>query len=484
MIKHILIFISCIAILANCQPASSSSTVNQPDVDSTQVKVGYLDSILARKKLIALTDNSATSYFIYRGQPMGYEYELLSLLANYLNVDLEVKVIHDEDHILDSLEAGIGDIAAANLTITNDRRERVLFTLPHIKTKQVLIQRMPENRYNLTYEQIERALVREPLDLAGKKVYVPLNSSFYERLVNLQSEIGDSIEIIGLPGEIQIDSIMSMISRGVIDYSVTDENVARFYRAFYPNLDVKTPISFSQQIAWALPAHADKLKDTIDFWMSDKKSKSQYAYIYNKYFKWAKQTSSKAKSEYNLAEGGRISPYDNVIKLYAKKMDWPWPLLASLIHQESQFDPDAVSWTGAKGLMQILPETAERFGVDSTQITEPEKNIMAGTMYLKWLYDYWLENLDNDSIQSAKFALASYNAGLGHVKDAQRLAEKYELNSKVWNDNVAEMILNKSKPTYYNDEVVLHGYCRGSEPYSYVKKIYALYDHYQNFLED
>ena len=484
MRNYLFLFFFGLMIFGSCQTETSPKTSEDVAQAPISYSFGNIDTILARKKLIALTDNGATSYFIYRGQPMGYEYELLYLLAKYLDVDLEIKVIHDVDHIIDSLEAGIGDIAAANLTITNERRKKVLFSLPHIKTKQVLIQRMPENRHRMTYEQIERSLIREPLDLAGKRVFVPLNTSYYERLVNLQSEIGDTIEIVPLPGEIQIDSVMSMISRGVIDYSVTDENVARFYKAFYPNIDVKTPISFSQQIAWALPSHANKLKDTIDFWMSDKKSKSQYAYIYNKYFKWAKQTQTKAKSEYNLAEGGRISPYDNVIKLYAEKMNWPWPLLASIIYEESQFDPDAVSWTGAQGLMQILPATAERYGVDSTEITVPEKNIMAGSAYLEWLYNYWLENLDGDSVQSAKFAMASYNAGLGHVKDAQRLAEKYELNPKIWDSNVAEMILNKSKPTYYNDEVVLHGYCRGSEPYGYVKDIYALYDHYQNFLKE
>jgi len=347
----------------------------------------------------------------------------------------------------------------------------------------MLLQKKPDNWRRLTYEQLEKSLVRDVLDLAGKDVYVPLNTSFHQRLKNLESELGDSIYIHSLDGSIDADSVMDLIASDSIPFSVADENVARFYRAFHPNVDTKTPISFSQQIAWVLPLHAEALGDTINAWMSDKSSKSEYAYVYNKYFKWAKQSNYKAKSDFNLQEGGRISEFDEVIQKYADKINWPWPLLASVIYQESHFDPEAVSWTGAKGLMQVMPGTAEKYGVDTLGLEDPEQNIHAGTSYLNWLYSYWIEELENDSIQAIPFSLASYNAGLGHVKDARRLAMKYELNPNQWQGNVEQMILQKSHPKYYTDEVVKHGYCRGSEPYKYVRNIYALYDHYNNFVK-
>jgi membrane-bound lytic murein transglycosylase F len=475
-------FIPFLLLIYACT-SSAPPKQQEEEVTTTIPAFGNLDSIIARGKIIALTDNTATSYFIYKGQPMGYEYELLSLFAQELGVDLEIKIIPDVDDILDSLNAGAGDIAAANLTVTQERKKQVRFTLPHIKTRQMLLQRKPANWRKMTYEQLEKSLVRDVLDLAGKDVYTPLNTSFHQRLVNLESELGDSIFIHSLDGSIDADSVMALIASDSIPFSVADENVARFYRAFHPNVDTKTPISFSQQIAWALPLHAESLSDTINAWMSDKSSKSEYAYIYNKYFKWAKQSNYKAKSDFNLQDGGRISEYDDVIKKYAEKMEWPWPLLASVIYQESHFDPEAVSWTGAKGLMQVMPETAEKYGVDTIGLADPEQNIHAGTSYLNWLYGYWINELANDSIQAIPFSLASYNAGLGHVKDARRLAQKYELNPNIWHGNVEQMILQKSHPKYYTDEVVKHGYCRGSEPFAYVRDIYAMYDHYSNFVK-
>jgi len=442
---------------------------------------GNLDSILHNGKLVALTNNTPTSYFVYRGQPMGYEYELLDLFAHHLGVELEIKVIPDIHQLLDSLRSGAGDVAAANLTVTRDRKKDFHFSAPHITTRQVLVQRLPDNVYQLTREQLDKKLVRDAIDLANKTVYVQESSAHYRRLLNLQDEIGDSIHIVTVERNIETDSLMAMISNGSIDYTVADENVARFFRAFYPNIDVRTPISFSQQIAWALPPDADQLVDTINHWMTDRTSKSQYAYLFNKYFKWTKSAVSKADSPYNLAEGGRISPYDEVIRKYAEKIGWHWPLLASMIYHESHFDTAVESWTGALGLMQVLPTTAEKYGIGATELVEVEANIRVGTEYLGWLTEFWQEAL-SDSTEAEKFALASYNVGLGHVKDARRLAEKYGMDPNVWDGNVGLMVLNKSNPEYYTDAVVLHGYCRGTEPYNYVQNVFRLYDHYLNFV--
>jgi len=479
--------IKCLLILLSIFIFSCSSSTFQGDekVDDELHSVqhfGNLDSIIQRGKLIALTDNSATSYFIYRGQPMGYEYELLSLFAHYIGVQLEMKVIHDIDLILDSLENGSGDIVAANLTVTKERRNRFLFSEPHLHTRQVLIQRLPTGYTKMTFEQIQSKLIKEPIELAGKTVHVPENTSFYDRLIHIQNEIGDSLDIKLIKGLVLTDSIMALVSKGEIEYAIADENVARFYKTFYSNIDVSTAISFNQNIAWALPKHAQALRDTINAWMNERNSKSEYAYIYNKYFKWAKRTGEKAKSPFNLADGGQISPYDDVIKEYAETLGWPWPLLASVVYHESQFDPEAESWHGARGLMQVMPETGLRYGADSIDLFDPTLNIRVGTAYLKWLYEYWTQEMP-DSNEAAIFALASYNVGLGHIKDAQRLALKNNFNPHKWDNNVAEMILLKSNPKYYNDEVVLHGYCRGSEPFRYIKDVLALYDHYRNFVE-
>ena len=187
----------------------------------------------------------------------------------------------------------------------------------------------------------------------------------------------------------------------------------------------------------------------------------------------------KTNSEYTMSNG-TISPYDDLIKKYAGKIGWNWMLLAAQISVESGFKKDNTSWTGAEGLMQILPSTAAHLSKDWTNLNLPEKNIAIGTKYNKLLQEYW-EEAGADSLEAIKFALASYNIGRGHVYDAQRLAEKYNLDPLIWENNVALMMKNLSKPEYYRDPVVRNGYCRGIEAYTYVDKIFHLYQNYRNF---
>lgn len=182
---------------------------------------------------------------------------------------------------------------------------------------------------------------------------------------------------------------------------------------------------------------------------------------------------------FHSIKGGQVSVYDDLIREESELYDMDWRLIASIIYQESRFIPDAESWAGALGLMQLMPQTAERFGVQS--ITSPKENIRGGMQLLKWLDERMaLRVEDND--ERLKFVLAAYNVGIGHVLDAMKLAEKNGKDPRVWTDNVDYYILNKSNPKYYNDPVVEFGYCRGEEPYQYVKEILERYEHYKNVM--
>jgi len=160
-------------------------------------------------------------------------------------------------------------------------------------------------------------------------------------------------------------------------------------------------------------------------------------------------------------------------------LNWDWRLLASMIYQESEFDPAEKSWAGARGLMQLMPKTAEAYG--GTDLNDPENNITAGTNFIKWLENYWQEIPDTQ--ERLKFVLASYNAGQGHISDARKLAEKFGKDNDIWNENVDEFILKKSKKEFYDDEVVSYGYCRGEEPYNYVREILERYEEYRIHVE-
>lgn len=442
------------------------------------VSMNSLEQIQERGKIIAVTDFNSTNYFIYRGEPMGYQYELLKLFADHLDVKLEVVVENDVDRNFEMLLEKECDIIAINLTKTKERSKIIDFTVPHSQTRQVLVQRKPQNWRELTKDELDSKLIRNQLELANKVIYVQKGTSYAERLKNLSDEIGEHIIIIE-KADLEVEQLIELVASGEIDYTVADENIAMVNQTYYPILDIETAISFPQSLTWGVRKEDDSLKLAIDNWLKDFKNTLDYALIYNKYFK-SHRSAKIVESEYYTITSGKVSAYDDYIKEYSKIINWDWRLISSLIYQESRFKSNVKSWAGAYGLMQLMPTTARRFGVNKN--SPPEKNIKAGIQFIKWL-DKRFENRGiTDEEEKVKFILASYNVGLGHILDARRLAEKYGKNPDVWENNVDEFILKKSNPEYYHDPVVKYGYCRGSETYHYVYQILDRYEHYKNIL--
>jgi membrane-bound lytic murein transglycosylase F len=438
-----------------------------------------LDSIIKRGKLIAITNNSPTSYFIYKGRPMGYQHDLLARFAKEIGVQLEIKIVSSIPDAMDSLVHKKADILASGLTILGDRRQYLDFTLPITQTHQVLIQKKPEGHTSLNKRTLENRLLRDVTQLAGQEVYVEEGSSYYDRILSLQNEIGDTINIHRYSADLDMDSLMFLISSGEIKYAITEEYTAKFFLRYYPDLDIKTPISFNQNIAWATPKNSIALIDTINHWIEENQHTTTWAVIYNKYFKFNKNMNTRAYSGYNL-DHGKISPYDNLIKVNAEKIGWDWRLIAAQISVESGFIPSKISWAGAQGLMQIMPITANSLNPNHTDPLSPSQNIEMGVKLDGILYTYWQQTI-TDSVEAIKFSLASYNIGKGHVFDAQRLAKKFGLNPLIWDGNVAVMIKKLSKSNYNRDPVVKHGYCRGLEAFNYVNRVFSLYQNYTNF---
>ncbi|MCF8227943.1 MAG: transporter substrate-binding domain-containing protein [Bacteroidales bacterium] len=447
--------------------------------DTLSATKTHFEEILERNKLIAITDYNSTSYFVYRGEPMGYQYELLKLLADELDVKLEIIVENDLNKSFEMLDNEEADLLAMGLTVTKERSNQVDFTEPIMQTRQVLVQRKPEGwRKMKTWGDVEAELVRNPLELAGDTIHVQKNSSFSERLKNLSDEIGDTIFIIE-DHDMEVEDLIRSVAEGKINYTVADEHVARVNEKYYPNIDVRTPLSFPQNLAWAIREGNDSLRKVTNQWLREYKDAYLAKVIYNKYFRNPRSVNI-AQSEYHSIKGGKISQYDEIIKEVSKKYGLDWRLLASLIYQESGFHPNARSWVGAFGLMQLMPSTAAMYGIDST--SAPEEQIAAGVKFLRWI-DENLPDEITDEKERLKFILASYNAGIAHVFDARRLAEKHDKNPNVWTENVDYYLLNKSKPKFYRDSVVKYGYCRGEEPYNFVNEILERYEHYKNVLD-
>jgi membrane-bound lytic murein transglycosylase F len=464
------VYLSILLLLCSCKdPAAVTHKKNG---------LHDLDRIRERGTLVVTTDFNSTDYFIYRGQPMGYQYELLQELADHLQIRLDVVVSNNLEQSFKCLTGGGCDLIALNLTVTRQRKKFLEFTEPHSRTRQVLVQRKPEGWENNGTDWLEKQLIRNPLDLAGKTIHVQQNSSYADRLKNLSEEIGDTIYFLEVPEE--AEQLIALVADGDIDYTVCDENIALVNQTYYENIDVATAVSFPQNLAWAVNKGADELKYNIDQWLINFKGTARYKAIYNKYF-WNKRTASMVQSDFFAISSGKISTWDEIIKKYSNDIGWDWRLVSSLIYQESRFDPEARSWAGAYGLMQLMPTTATRFGVSEN--SSPEEQIRAGTEFIKWLDERFREEIPDEQ-ERIKFILASYNIGPGHIFDAMNLADKFGKNSKLWDDNVDEYLLQKSKPAFYNDPVVRYGYCRGIDTYNFVIEVLDRYEHYRNIIPD
>ena len=466
----LILFISILFI--GCNNADDSANSDKQN----KYSISYKD-IQKRGKLIAVTNYNSTDYFIYKGNPMGFQKELLQELATSLNLALEIKVNNDLEDCFRGLYDGRYDIIAIGLTTTRERKDTVNFTYPISTSKQVLVQRKPDGWQKMKRKQLDTMMIKKPFELANKTLYVEKGSSFKSRLHNLSEEIGSFINVIE-PDDLSVEELITKVSKGEIDYTVSDDHIALVNSTYYDNLDVSTEISLEQNLAWALRKGEDTLLNKINNWLQGCSSSKKYASLYTKYYKNRRSTNRNMKGYFSGIDG-EISKYDDIIKVYSHEIKWDWRLLASLIYQESRFNNNTRSWAGAFGLMQLMPNTADRFGIDS--LASPNANIQAGVRYIKWL-EKQLSDI-KDSTEKSKFILASYNVGLGHVLDARRLAKKNGKNPNIWTDNVDYYLLNKSKPKFYLDPVVKYGYCRGSETYKYVSQICTRYNHYKNLVD-
>ena len=476
----LLIVIIMFSSLISCSKETKKKKIEKADLELIKPINYDLEQIKEAGVLRIITTYSPTGYFLYKGETMGFEYELFNRLADHFGLRIEVVLAKDVDSVIPMLNRGDGDIIALGYTITGKRKDVVSFTDPYLITHQSLVQRKPKNWRKMTADNIKKHLITDIVDLINDTVSVRKKSSYYDRLKELSRELGDTVYIDILPGEMVDEEIIKLVSEGEIKYTFIDNNKAAIHKSYFPNIDISTPVSLSQRIAWAVRKNSPELLDTINAGLKIIKRKPDYNVIYKKYFQNRRGFNKRLDSEYYTGSTGKISKYDNLVKKYAENMGWDWRLIKSMVYQESKFQTKNESWAGAEGLMQLMPATAKELGV--VDPNDPAQNIKAGTKYLNRMYGYW-DNIP-DSIQRIKFAMASYNCGYGHVKDAQKLAKKYKKDSLNWDDGVDQFVLNLSKPKYYNDPVVKYGYARGSEPYNYVLDIFERYKNYKIFAKE
>ncbi len=400
-----------------------------------------------------ITRNSPETYFLWRGELMGFEYELIREFAKRHKVRLEVIVADDYQHMKLLLEQGKGDIIAAGLSKIEERQSELKFSIRYNRVSELLVAHK------------DAPLISSFQDLKGRTLSIRKTSAFWSTTQDLIDKYG--VNVIAADEDIPTELLIAQVADRIIDLTIADSNLISIEQRFRDN--IMTPLTLKENVpyAYAVRENNPQLLSALNAFVKKEYRGTFYNVIKGKYF--ASQKRLKRYRQDRITVDSGLSPYDKLVKDNARKYQFDWRLITSQMFQESRFDPNARSAAGAQGLMQVLPRTAKELGF--LDLVQPQQSISAGIQYLDWTRARFTKNI---SLQEKLFfSLAAYNAGFGHVKDAQKLAKKMGLRSDKWFDNVEKAMLLLQKPQYYKK--ARFGYCRGSEPVNYVRRIQQRY---------
>ena len=408
--------------------------------------------------LRVITRNSPEPYFVWRGELLGFEYELMRKFADINKVKLVIVVADSYEEMLELLANGKGDIIAAGLSRTKARAKQI--------SKAKLTTSL---RYNRVKEQLvahrDSLPINELADLKGRTITVRKTSSFWTTAQKLAQEYG--VNIVVADENIATEILISQVADKEIDLTIADSNLIAIESSF--RRQIITPLTFQEDVPYAYLVRQNnpQLLAYLNEFIRKYYRGTFYNVVKNKYFYNVKSQESYKK--YRLVSGSTLSPYDDIVRTYVQAYNFDWRLIVSQMYQESRFDPLASNATGAFGLMQMLPRTAAELGVQD--LRDPEQAIASGVQYLNWTRDRFSKDLPVQ--EQIFFSLASYNAGFGHVKDAQRLARQLGLRSDRWFNHVEKAMLLLQRRQYYKKS--RFGYVRGREPVNYVRDIHQRY---------
>ncbi|TMK23534.1 MAG: transporter substrate-binding domain-containing protein [Actinobacteria bacterium] len=323
-----------------------------------------------------LAPYNSTTYFVYRGEPLGYEYDLLQAYAKEQGLALKMVVVTDLKSIYSMLNSGEGDLAAGRLVPTPEDEAAVSFTHALYRTEPALVQQAkpPEAAGKGTQKalqpgpadetpevDIQARLITKPAQLAGQTVTVPEKSPYNRTLVELSDEISGDIHVVEMGGKIQDEALAQKVARGEVEFTVMQGNLAELKEAEFKNLKVRPVIGRSQSVTWAARKSSPDLLNKLNDWIEEKQNGTLFDRLYKKYFVDRRSYLERVESQYLTSATGKLSEYDELLKRHAGEINWDWRLLASQAFQESRFKPEARSWAGAVGLLQLMPATARQY---------------------------------------------------------------------------------------------------------------------------
>jgi membrane-bound lytic murein transglycosylase MltF len=458
--------LSLAALLPAAPARAAEGAAGEPSGVPLEVWQGDLDGMIERRQIRVLVSLSKTFYFLDKADQRGLTYELMKAFEGHLNQQLELKTreVHmvfipvRRDELLPALMEGRGDIAAANLTITEERRKQVEFSDPWLEDVSEIVVTGPAAPALAGLE-----------DLAGREIRVRRSSSYYESLVRLNRALRASgrAEITLIPADenLEDEDLLEMVNAGLIPMIVMDSHKAEFWEQIFENIELRADLAVNRggRIAWAVRKGSPGLVTAInDFVKTHKKGTLVGNILFKRYLKdtnWVRNALSDAEIK-------RVQGTFALFKKYAGAFGFDWLLIAAQAYQESRIDQSKRSPRGAIGVMQVLPSTAADPNVDIDGIEEIENNIMAGVKYLRFIADHYFAEAEMDALNRLLFAFAAYNAGPAKINRLRKRATTEGLDPNVWFRNV-ELMAAKAI---------------GRETVQYVSNIYKYHIAYQGIV--
>ncbi|MCX6280432.1 MAG: transglycosylase SLT domain-containing protein [Bacteroidetes bacterium] len=422
--------------------------------------------IRERGYLLALTDRNTLNYFLYRGEPSGFQLELLESFAAYLDVPLRIIASEDISKLYYYLNFNVADVIALNLPVSSEGRRLVHYSKIMGETRLILLQQKG------TIPGFKKSLAdftRSDTVHARRNVFM---SPYYRSFLKQTAKRPTLIE----EPDISQEGLIRKVSDGSIRYLLCPENTAMVYKRYYQNLDASLVVFPLYAYAWGVNHNSDTLLMKLDEWLAGSKRSGEFKKTYLDYYANQKIVSN-MRSDYVTLRGDHLSPFDKELRELSLKIHWDWRLLASLVYEESNFRLGQVSSRSAYGLMQLMPETAVKMGMDS--IATPVQQLAAGVRYIKHL-DEQLPNEITNPKDRIKFILASYNVGIGRVLLAREKAKKFGKDPNLWDRNVEYYLLRRSKKDPYAKNDTLDDSSADYTKAGFVDDIINRYYHYRN----
>ncbi len=418
---------------------------------------GDLDGMVKRRAIRALVVNSKTFYFLDKGRQYGASYEGLKAFEKEVNRKIKKKSrqVHvffipvSRDQIIPALLDGHGDIAAANLTITPDRKKQVDFSAPIASNVSEIVVTGPSSPKIAGVE-----------DLSGKELFVRKSSSYYEHLEQLNARFRKEgklpVKLRPAPENLEDEDLLEMLSAGLVKLLVVDSHKAQFWKKIFPNLTLhpEAAVHTGGEIAWMFRKNSPGLKKAVDaFVKTHGKGTSFGNQVIQRYLK----STRFVKNSTSEAELRKFRQMVGLFRKYGDKYDIDHLLVMAQGYQESRLDHSVKSKAGAVGVMQVMPATGKELGVGDIRKLEP--NIHAGVKYVRFMMDQYYANEPMDQLNKMLFTFASYNAGPSRVQGLRKEAKRRGLDPNVWFNNVELVAADRI----------------GAETVTYVSNIYKYY---------